>query len=83
VTHLSLLRHLFKEALHLLNRPPFLTQDILWIDGNTRGPVRRLLASGPAHPSRARLGRAPLVFNREALRASTRFCADHLLTFPS
>ena len=42
------------------------------IDDETRRPDRQLASGGPTHPSRARLGRAPLIFDREALRASAR-----------
>ena len=44
-----------------------------WIDDETRWLDNRQLASGgPTHSSRARLGRAPLIFNREVSHASAR-----------
>jgi hypothetical protein len=42
------------------------------IDDEMRKPNGHLVSGGPAHPSRARPGRAPLIFEREALRASAR-----------
>ena len=64
--------------------PALLTQDINWIDGETRVPLHCLFAlgGGPAHLSRAHLGRAPLIFDREALRASARLLCMSSLVFP-
>ena len=60
--------------------PALLTQDIHWIDGESRVPLHCLFAwgGGGTRPPVASSPRTrSLIFDREALRASARCCACH------
>ena len=55
--------------------PTFYTQDINRIDGDSRARNRQPAPRGPPYPSRARLGCALLIFDREPLRTPPICCA--------
>ena len=64
-----------KNPPSLSNRPPSTPKIktkiifLLRTDDEACKTNGHLVSGGPAHPSRARPGRAPLIFGREALRA--------------